>query len=502
MDESWWHIFIHEFHCAPLIIFGPHASNMTMAADDGGFQVQQSRNKAIKKRIYIGNLPQKDGIKSKLVDFMNEKAQLAISSNDVTIVRQGSAALVTCQDVNRAMSQLNNVEFQGNKLVVQREKKKRPSNNAKKQSPLGGGWNRPTLSFKEPQEESCNEEDKTELTNSNAEEKAIFVDPLELSQHLGSIVASKLKAAEEDPSNGDVVNTMIASTAAMSLLSSTKAFGLDQNSCNDDQTVSPEDPVKTAVDPTVAYDGVDDDDFMSRAKKPLAELLADYGEQDLDFKKVVPTISTEEEETPMRNESRREDFNNRLTLQGKAPIHVEVMSFGFIHGVPSDVRSGGWSYSHPLSPLDCRDLPQVPQYMARQDGLSPAVKRVLKNAQESDNDSKRNYRVQEYANELGQQMFDALYEAITAGGYGHASPLRMTVYVGSESGRHRSVVVCELAATALRKLLRSNHDNRISQPVSVGTRHRDIERRHQQQNAERARPKQLQIKQKEFESEW
>jgi hypothetical protein len=295
---------------------------------------------------------------------------------------------------------------------------------------------------------------------------------------------------------------MIASTAAMSLLSSTKAFGLDQNSCNDDQTGSPEDPVKTAVDPTGAYDGVDDDDFMSRAKKPLAELLADYGEQDLDFKKVVPTISTEEEETPMHNKSRREDFNNRLTLQGKAPIHVEVMSFGFIHGVPSDVRSGGWSYSHPLSPLDCRDLPQVPQYMARQDGLSPAVKRVLKNAQESDNDSKRDYRVQEYANELGQQMFDALFEAIAAGGYGHASPLRMTVYVGSESGRHRSVVVCELAATALRKLLRSNQDNRISQPVSVGTRHRDIERRHQQQNAERARPKQLQIKQKEFESEW
>ena len=296
---------------------------------------------------------------------------------------------------------------------------------------------------------------------------------------------------------------MIASTAAMTLLSSTNAFGLDENNDGVGETVAPADQVQTAVDPAAADERVDDNDFdfMSQAKKPLAELLADYGEQDLDFKKVVPTISTEEQ-SPIHNKSRREDFNNRLTLQGKAPIHVEVTSFGFIHGVPSDVRSGGWSYSHPLSPLDCRDLPQVPQYMARQDGLSPAVKRVLKNARDSDDDTKRDYRVQEYANELGQQMFDALYEAITAGGYGHASPLRMTIYVGSETGRHRSVVVCELAATALRKLLRSNQDNRISQPVSVGTRHRDIERRQQQRDAERSRPKQLQSKQKEFESEW
>ena len=147
-----------QFHSRvplPLIFWRQEQSEMTMAADDGGFQVQQPRNKATKKRIYIGNLPQTHDIKSKLVDFIHEKAQLSISWNDVTMVRQGAAALVACQDVNRAISQLSNVEFEGNKLVVQREKKKRPSNDAKKQSAFGGGWNRPTSSFNEPQE-ACN----------------------------------------------------------------------------------------------------------------------------------------------------------------------------------------------------------------------------------------------------------------------------------------------------------------------------------------------------------
>lgn len=473
------------------------------AEDDGGFQVQQSRTKGSKKRLYIGNLPQSDNVKAKLADFIDAKTQLGVSKDDVTIVRQGAAALVACQDMNRAISMLNNVDFEGNKLVVEREKKKRPNNGTKKPS-FGGGWKRPTRmsapSPSRPKEEpKIVKDNKKELLDEEDGEIALFDNELELSQHIGSIVASELKAAEED---GDVVNTAIASTAAMTLLSSTDAFGLAQSNNDANNDAATEEPVQTTKPGDDERADKSNFDFQSQSKKPLSDLLADYGEQDLDFKKVVPTMSAEQQAPKTADKSKREDYNNRLTLQGKAPIHVEVTSFGYTHGVPPELRSGGWSHAHPLAPMDCRDLPQVPQYMMRQDGLSPAVKRVLRNTRDKDDDTKRDNSVQECANDLGRQMFDALHEAITAGGYGHASPLRMTVHVGSEAGRHRSVVVCELAATALRKLLRSNKDNRITQPVSVGTRHRDIERRQQQREAARRPSKQPQSKQKEFESEW
>lgn len=486
-------------------------TTMTTMADDAGFQVQQSRSKTNKKRIYISNLSQSDNLKSELTDFIRQQTSLVVNEDDVTIVRQGDdkplAALVACPDVNKAISILNNIDFQGNKLTVQRERKKRP-NNIKKQPLLGGGgWNRPTSSAQQPPKEAPKNTTTSKTRGVTRQEtkqndEKLFDNELELSQHVGSIVADELKAAEQD---GDVVNTMIASTAAMTLLSSTEAFGLDQHNTNEMKTdASPEQPSQSAL--TNKKKGPNDDqpgDFMSQSKKPLSELLADYGEQDLDFQKVVPTeTAPPTAETPKTASKKREDYNNRLTLYGKAPIHVEVTSFGYMHGVPSDVRSGGWSHAHPLAPVDCRsDLPQVPHYMARQDGLSPHVKRALLNARDEHDESKRDDRIKTCANQLGQEMFNALHEAISVGGHGHASPLRMTVYVGSETGRHRSVVVCELAATALRKLLRANKDNQITQPVSVGTRHRDIERRQQARDAAvRCRPKQS--KQMEFESEW
>lgn len=52
----------------------------------------------------------------------------------------------------------------------------------------------------------------------------------------------------------------------------------------------------------------------------------------------------------------------------------------------------------------------------------------------------------------------------------------MKVYVGSENGKHRSVVVCENAAKSLRTFLRNNKNNCIAVPTSVATVHRDVER--------------------------
>jgi len=80
------------------------------------------------------------------------------------------------------------------------------------------------------------------------------------------------------------------------------------------------------------------------------------------------------------------------------------------------------------------------------------------------------------AYELALRILQAIKEA-TADGYGFSSPLDMNVFVGSESGRHRSVVLCEFAAASLRGLLRKNEGNIITQSVSVSTRHRDVDQK-------------------------
>jgi hypothetical protein len=458
----------------------------TMTDTDGEFFVQS--RKASKRRIYIGNLPQQSDLKPRLVEFLNQSAGLNVDENEVSISEKRCSALVAVQDVSQVMATLRDVSFDGCKLVVKREAKTRQINNTKPKNPFGGGWSKPSTT----KEKRLNVQNKDPVNKSppivrNETEKEGPVDEWNVSEHIGSTIASESKAAKEGPSV-DVLNTIIASSAAVTRLSSLNGFGIDSDRKSNIVTESPlEESPQT--DPTAdVTDNITLEDFGSLSKKPLSELLADYGEQDLDFRNFVPTEETSDVPKPKT----RQDYQNRLTRQGKAPIHVELTSFGYMHGAPSELRSG-WSHAHPLSPVDCRELPQVPNYMARQDGLSPAVKRALLNARKEDNT--RDNSVRECANDMGKQIFAALEESISSG-HGHASPLRMTVYAGSESGRHRSVLVCELGATALRKLLRSNENNRITQPVSVGTRHRDIERR--QREMERTG---VSIK-KEIESEW
>ena len=63
------------------------------------------------------------------------------------------------------------------------------------------------------------------------------------------------------------------------------------------------------------------------------------------------------------------------------------------------------------------------------------------------------------------------------GGHGYVSPLTMNFQIGSELGRHRSVVAVEWTAQHLRYLLRKNVGNRVTCSVSVGTLHRDVKKK-------------------------
>lgn len=222
--------------------------------------------------------------------------------------------------------------------------------------------------------------------------------------------------------------------------------------------------VATEDSETDRQDNITLDDFRSRCQKPLSDLLSEFGEHDPDFKKVVvPAMPPVENQTSADSpQVTVNESNSQLGKHRKASLHVEFRSFGYIFSAPS---SKGHSHSQPLPPLDCRDLPPVPPYLAHKPGFAFVVKRVLLTDE-----------LKTLSSTLADEVLDALVEAIT-NGHGYAMPLRMTINVGSDNGRHRSVLICEEAAKGLRYRLRKNVNNRIQVEVSVGTAHQDMDRK-------------------------
>ncbi|GAX28637.1 hypothetical protein FisN_1Hh572 [Fistulifera solaris] len=219
-----------------------------------------------------------------------------------------------------------------------------------------------------------------------------------------------------------------------------------------------DDPVNTAIAAAAAVGVMSSSNPL--LSQPMDDLLADYGEQDLNWKQLnVPTSDALPEAAQQQSES-------QLTQLGKAPIHIQFYSFGYHHGAPNEVRNG-WSHAQPLPVHDCRDLGTVPVHLMWQDGLSGVVKRELM----------WNTDIRNMANDLADRVADAVMDAINEGGHGYALPLKMQILVASELGKHRSVVFCELAATALRKRLRANENNQFREPCSVDTFHRDLPNR-------------------------
>ncbi|EJK47512.1 hypothetical protein THAOC_33759 [Thalassiosira oceanica] len=273
--------------------------------------------------------------------------------------------------------------------------------------------------------------------------------------------------------------------------------------------------------------GPTNDEFEVRRGMSLSQLMEEYGERDPEWKKEVnvganSTIS-------QLNSGRRED-NGMLAPFGKASIHLEVVSFGYKYGAPSQSRRG-FTYSHPLPPIDVRDLDRAPGNVAKFDGLSFLVKRSLLNPKQDSGETEDTEEVEDEeitvtkqspmrrrANEIADEAVKILVESIDEGGHGPVSPLTMTISIGSEYGRHRSVVLVEHLAVILRARLRRN-DGRsynetsggtngiVNHPVSVGTRHRDIQAKHTDEEAfgedlKREYRKAEKAKKKEAEWSW
>ncbi|GKY95137.1 hypothetical protein MPSEU_000477600 [Mayamaea pseudoterrestris] len=213
----------------------------------------------------------------------------------------------------------------------------------------------------------------------------------------------------------------------------------------------------------------------------LATLLADYGEQDFDWKKtVVPDASMSATTDVLTHD------NSVLGQHGKAPIHICITSFGYRHGAPPNA---GWSHAHPLEPFDVRDIEPVPHYLAWQHGLSASVKFALIRQDKEG-------LIKKMSKDIAAQVVIALEAAIEQGGHGYALPLRVAIAIGSDNGQHRSVMVAEQVAMAVRRQLRENVEKRLgtSLKVSVGTAHRDMERK--------IRDNSSKTKQNDMEDDW
>jgi hypothetical protein len=258
------------------------------------------------------------------------------------------------------------------------------------------------------------------------------------------------------------------------------------------------------------------DNFMSQCQtQSLSALMEEYGTYDPDWMKepaleqsVALTDSAKDDDiqkiTQVRVNSQRNEIGvNRLQTHGQAPIHVEFVSFGYRHGVPSEIRhhSTGNSHRQPLPPMDTRSvLERIPPHLEWMDGKSGVIKTTMLRWQPTSSVSQsksEQMNVRDFAEDvLEPKVADALVDAMVAGGHGYASPLTMTIFVGSELGRHRSVVATELGATALRKRLRRNPGHRFHCAVSVGCRHRDITPQHHSSRNSAATKKQ-----KDFEED-
>jgi len=273
-------------------------------------------------------------------------------------------------------------------------------------------------------------------------------------------------------------------------------------------------------------------DFSSFVKHQttLAELFANFGDADPQWKQKVIVEEDEDEDetgtslatekikntttttnsarttTTSSNKTEKKSASklSRLAIKGKAPIHVSLESFGYVHGAPSRHQRevSGSPYAQPLGILEMDQtiLDPVPAYLDFHDGLkSGVVKRMLKaaplvagldanhqttNTTNSTNEEKKTTTAYTHLNDyckryiVDTQIYPSLVEAIMVGGHGWIHPVTMTYPIGSYLGRHRSVVAVELSAVHLRNALRHNtHPALAACTVSVGTVHRDIKKR-------------------------
>eukprot|EP00985_Skeletonema_marinoi_P027141 scaffold21796_cov125-Skeletonema_marinoi.AAC.3 len=526
-----------------------------------------------RRRAYIGNLRPRPNLTQSLYNDLIQAHCLQIKNypeGDGIIVGQpkthqkvsSAYALVEFVDVDYAIQVLNGVQFDGRTLRVSREKTNLGSSSGgggfggKKGGSFGSSrWagdddrQHQQHSQRRRNPQSSSSSSAQQITGPAAQSSSGDNEESSVTEQVKTMISNEIKESEDE------VTAAIACTAAMTLLSSIDAFGLDDdnppNSTNNDS--NDDSPVKSAP----PQEDMTNNDFKSRCTLPMSDLLAEYGEQDVHWKTKKPektaaddgntpfksrlaplsdllaeygeqdvdwrkqqqqqqqeqqsevSCSSNSKQTASTKQNNKNDDNGMLAPFGKAPIHLEIMSFGYKYNAPKN--SKGFSYAHPLPPIDIRDLTRAPGHVSKFNGLSYLVKRSLLNTSKasSSNDDEHDggedsgntptqSPMRQRTNAIADEIIKVLVEAIDEGEHSAINPLTMTISVGSEYGRHRAVVLVEHLAVVLRARLRRNdgksftdssgscstsNNGIVKQPVSVGTRHRDVEAHHKDEEA-------------------
>lgn len=446
------------------------------------------------RRAYIGNLRPRPNLAQSLHDDLFVPHCLVVrhdGGDAITVVppatqhpvRKHAHALVAFRDVDYAIQVLDGVHFDGRILRVNKEKKRADGGGGNN---WGWGSSRWASSHKAP---------RPTRTDADAPPKS-----------------APPNNSDGGPAKHGTGHSLDAEKACRGMKPATSSE-IQENR---------EHSTSAVRNISQGGEGLTNSDFQTRCQLPLSALLEEYGEQDVDWKKDQQhsvqrddkpgkrSIAKEKARAVSRERRRREDSeqHSMLAHYDKACIRLELVSFGFKYGAPSYAKKG-FTFAHPLPPLDVRDLDRAPAHVSKFTGLSYLVKKALLNPscgnrdeEEKEGDNAHGGRrpgqrspVSQRANDIADEIIRALVEAIDEGGHGALSPLQMTINVGSEYGRHRSVVLVEHLAVVLRARLRRNDGRRfdddapatnngiVKQPVSVSTRHRDVDACHQDEEA-------------------
>ena len=450
-----------------------------------------------KGRAFVGNLSPRDNLESKLRQLFSDSnlhiQSMEIKHPNASCGRTKCFALVECNDVAEAIKCLHGVQFNGDVISVQKEKKNigNKNNNGRNlgamTSSFGGGWSKPSgigMRHAKPK-------------------KAV------------DAVASRIGKSQAETLRSNLVDNVVENSDHHHQSSTNKII----TDTNDDDEIK---------------------NFLSRCNLNISSLMEEYGEHDPDYQNMKVDVLSPSQgtgSTPTatnnnakhdknihqnNNQNKNNNNNSMLAPNDTAPIEISIVSFGYKYSVPPQARQG-WSYSNPMPPMDCRDLPRCPHFVSKLSGLSFKVKKVMtshydygqpRKDQNDDNFNKSSNGTDNNNNsndigvdgnecndtsktqanqttttttnplttkcvDISNTIFTSIQDAINIGQHGFAFPLKTTIFIGSEYGRHRSVVLCEKVAQKIRTLLRGNNDDCITVPVSVSTRHRDIDNKHQ-----------------------
>lgn len=504
---------------------------------DQDWQTAKTNHQKNKKRVYVGNLIYANDLQTQESLIRNLFASSAIPTKQIEIIPLKKPlgkcyALVEC-DVNNAIKCLNGILFQGERIVVKAEQKQFSNSQGKSSrhknamsSFGGGGWSQPTMNAQKRQHKDDTFKTKKIVSGFqqlDIQESSIHPndDPQDNFYHRKKQSLETLMGeyGEYDPNYEKMKQqpqTQVDSSPVASNLETMKKINNNNNisnNINNNNNIINNNNISNNIN-----------DFFSKCKTPLSELLQDYGEYDPDYEKMkqqplIPSthddsLSKLQQQKEEQKEEQEQSTKHEGMLTTHGPIHVQIVSFGYKYGTP---KQGYWSHSNPMSALDCRYLPRCHFSLAKFSGLHYKVKKSMtrrhyyghdpsddmeEHSKDNNNDdnNKRPNEVEEKDATMGQQgtkdnelvtkakevahdIQSCVIDAIQDGGHGYAFPLEMTIYVGSEYGRHRSVVLVETIAVQLRQLLRRNEGGKITQPVSVSTRHRDVDLNHKDEEA-------------------